>query len=187
MSRHVVWGIVLVLMGILTAVGYWALLFPSSQSGAHVGVPAGRVADYARSVIEAHRAVYTTEVSARASSSGSGNGVLRPEQLLIASGRLAEAQGISYRLASLAPVNERNAPRTEFERRGLEAVKRNPAKPYVGAVKRNGHEYFQAIYPDVARSQSCVACHNELASHAESPYKVGDVLGGLIVTIPLDH
>ncbi len=194
MSRHTIWGIVLVLVGIMTAAGYWALLFPTPPSATQVEISASRVADYVRAVVEANRTVYEANVVdhleakgvARATAKWQAHGGLPlPDQFVLATGRVAEAHGVRYRLASLHPLNEHNAPQTEFERRGLDAVQLDPSTPYTGVVTLSGRPHFQAIYARVAIEQSCVVCHSELAGKSAAPYKVGDVLGGLIITLPL--
>ena len=47
--------------------------------------------------------------------------------------------------------------------------------------------YLQALYADKAVSQACIGCHN---THPDSPkknYKLNDVIGGMIITIPLKN
>ncbi len=195
MSRHTIWGIVLVLVGIMTAVGYWALLFPTPRSATQVDISASRVADYVRAVVEANRTVYQANVVDHLEAKGVARatrqwqahaGLPLPDQFVLATGRIAEANGVRYRLASLNPLNEKNGPQTEFERRGLDAVRLNPATPHTGVVTLNKTPHFQAIYAEVATSQSCIGCHNDPAGKSAAPYQVGDVLGGLIITLPLD-
>jgi hypothetical protein len=46
-----------------------------------------------------------------------------------------------------------------------------------------GNKYFTAIYPDPAVSEACVSCHN---GHKDSPrddFKLGDVMGAVIIRI----
>ena len=75
--------------------------------------------------------------------------------------------------------------RPTFETQGLAAVAKNAAS--VHREYQSGHEksYFLALYPDVAVSAACVTCHN---NHPESPrrdFKVGDVMGGVVISVPL--
>lgn len=179
----------------MTAVGYWALLFPIRPLPTPVEVPAARLADYVRAVIDANRVVYEANVVdhleakgvARATREWRAHGGLPlPEQFVLATGRVAEANGIRYRLASLQPIEEGNGPRTEFERRGLEAVQRNPSSAFSGRVTLDGTPHFQAIYAELATRQSCIGCHNELGAKGTRAYQVGDVLGGLIITFRID-
>jgi hypothetical protein len=87
-------------------------------------------------------------------------------------------------LISLNPINKQNGPRTEFEQKALEAVMANPEQPYKGLVKEGGARYFQAVYADHAVSPSCVTCHNGDPRSAKRDYKINDVLGGVLITIP---
>ena len=112
-----------------------------------------------------------------------------PAQFLLESGRLAAQKDLkfSFRLASLTPIYVWNGPNSEFERLGLEALNKSSDKPFTGFIQQSGNRYFQAIYADRAVSESCVSCHN---SHANSPrrdYKLNDVMGGIIITIPLNE
>lgn len=109
-----------------------------------------------------------------------------PAQFLIDTGRLVteKGNGIRYRLISLSPIYIWNKPSTDFERKGLEAVTREPERPYSGYVRIGRDRFFQAIYADRAVSQSCVDCHNKHINSSKKDYKVGDVMGGIVITIP---
>lgn len=92
----------------------------------------------------------------------------------------------SYSLLSLWPINKQNAPRTEAEKKGLALVAENKGKNFYTEEKLGGQTYFTAVYADVAVSPACSSCHN---SHKDSPrtdFKVGDVLGGVVIRIPID-
>ena len=46
--------------------------------------------------------------------------------------------------------------------------------------------YLQTIYPDRAVSRACVSCHN---AHPESPkrdFKLNDVMGGIVLSFPME-
>ena len=97
---------------------------------------------------------------------------------------LAGDSGLSYLLLSPWPVNRQNRPRTDSEERGLGEVARTRA-PYYATERLDGTSYFIAIYPDVAVTEACIRCHNE---HPDSPrrdFRVGDVMGGLVIRFPL--
>ncbi len=90
-----------------------------------------------------------------------------------------------YRLISPWPLNAKNAPVSEQERQMLEQVVKF-GEVVEGKVTINTKQYFQAIYPDRAVSRACVSCHN---AHTESPkrdFKLNDVMGGLVIEVPLD-
>lgn len=161
-------------------------------------VPAEQVADYVHSVIQADRSIYTTEVVERMKSQGivtasenwRDTGKLPlPVQFLIEASRLmaANPNGVRFRLISNWAINKDNMPRTDFEEAGLSKIAVSPERPYKGMKTEQGIEYFEALYPDIAVSQSCVRCHN---THPQSPkknFRVGDVMGGLVVSIPVSR
>jgi hypothetical protein len=92
----------------------------------------------------------------------------------------------SYSLQSLWPVNKQNAPKTEVEKEGLKYIAENTGKNYYAEEKLGGTTYFTAIYPDVGVAPVCVSCHN---AHKDSPrrdFKLGDVMGGVVIRIPLE-
>ena len=92
----------------------------------------------------------------------------------------------SYSLQSLWPVNKQNAPKTEAEKAGLKYVADNKGQNYYTEETLGGKKYFTAVYADTGVAPVCVSCHNE---HKDSPrrdFKLGDVMGGVVIRIPLD-
>ena len=93
------------------------------------------------------------------------------------------SQRLSYALLSLWPINKQNAPRTDAEKQGLQAVVDHPEQAFYKDEDLGGARYLTAVYPDRAVSQACVNCHN---GHAESPrkdFKMGQVMGGIVVRV----
>jgi hypothetical protein len=168
----------------------------AAAEGAGASLPIEMVADYLYAVIEADREVYTKHVVERMQAKGvvvasenweEKNTLLLPAQFLMESGRITGRKniGIKYRLISLWPINKRNAATSEVEKLGLATVLTHPTKPYTGFVKEGGTRYFQAVYPDLAVTQACIGCHN---AHPDSPkqdFKINDVMGGLVISIPV--
>jgi len=163
------------------------------------GIPPETVADYLHSVIEADRTFYTIHVVERLQKSGGTRAaedwrakkdvLPLPAQFLIESSELAATTGskIRYRLISLWPINPKNAPDSPTEKRGLEMLRDHPERSVTATVKHGEQSYFQAIYADRAVSPTCVACHN---SHPHSPktdFSIHDVMGGLVIEIPLER
>jgi hypothetical protein len=170
---------------------------PASFASEERGIPPETVTDYLHAVIEADRTFYSIHVVERLQKSGAGmagenwrsekNMLPLPAQFLMESNELAGKTGstVRYRLVSLWPINPRNAPDSAAEKAGLEAVAAHPERSATGTVKQGDRAYFQAIYADRAVSRSCVECHN---THPKSPrkdFKLQDVMGGLIIEIPL--
>ena len=46
--------------------------------------------------------------------------------------------------------------------------------------------YFQAIYADRAFSQACIGCHNAHPRSTKQDFKINDVLGGVLISFPLE-
>lgn len=92
----------------------------------------------------------------------------------------------SYSLQSLWPVNRQNAPKTEAEKAGLKYVADNKGKNYYTVEELGGTKYFTAVYADTAVAPVCVSCHND---HKDSPrrdFKIGEVMGGVVIRIPVE-
>jgi len=69
----------------------------------------------------------------------------------------------------------------------LEAVLKNPDKPYTGVIKSGKRQFFQAVYADRAVSEACVVCHNTHPMSPKRDFHLKDVMGGLVITIPLNQ
>jgi len=93
--------------------------------------------------------------------------------------------GFSYSLLSLWPVNRQNAPKTAVEKEGLEAVAKNPAKPFYREETLGKTKYFTAVYADRAVAPACITCHNEHRDSPRTDFKMGETMGGVVVRIPM--
>ena len=193
-SNKLRWGVPMLVFGL----GVAGFVWPSSATteGTAVSLPVEMVADYVHAVIEADREVYTKHVVERMQAKGivvasenweQKNTLPLPAQFLMESGRVMARKGvgIQYRWISLWPINKKNASASEFEKIGLGTVLTHPTKPYTGFVKEGGARYFQAVYPDLAVTQACIGCHN---AHPDSPkrdFKINDVMGAIVISIPV--
>ena len=92
----------------------------------------------------------------------------------------------SYSLLSLWPVNAQNAGRTPLEKEGLKYVVDNKGKNFYGEETLGGKKYFTAVYADIAVSQACVSCHNEHQDSPRNDFKLNDVMGGVVIRIPMN-
>ncbi|MDH4154646.1 MAG: DUF3365 domain-containing protein [Nitrospira sp.] len=179
---------------VFCALGSWGIGHAGKESAG--SVPLETVTDYIHSVLAADRTFYTVHVVERMQRRGaiessekwrSESTLPLPAQFFQESSSLAELTGspVRYRLISMNPINAQNAPRTEFERKALEAVRAHPEQPYKGIVKEGGGRYFQAVYADYAVSTSCVTCHNADPRSAKHDYRLNDVLGAVSISIPI--
>jgi len=176
----------------------WSLSACGKQPGATAGIPPETVADYLHAVVEADRTFYTIQVVERLQKRGRmvasedwrvSHTLPLPAQFLMESSELAVKTGtkVRYRLIGLWPINPQNGPATEFERKGLEDVRMNPERRYSGMPASGEERYFQAVYADRAVTQACIGCHN---AHPKSPkrdFKLNDVMGGMVISIPLQQ
>lgn len=180
-------------------VGLWIWIpFPSAkESPSLVGIAPEKVADYIYAVLEADRSIYTAQVVNRMQERGivwatehweQNNALPLPAQFLQHSGRLVaeSGRGIRYRLIGLFPIYQRNAPATEFERKALTQLHRQPDRAITGIVSSGKKQYFQAVYSDRAVSSACITCHNNHPLSPKQDFKLNDVMGGIAITIPLE-
>jgi hypothetical protein len=93
--------------------------------------------------------------------------------------------GFSYSLLSEWPVNKQNKPKTEVEKSGLAFIAKNKGQNFYGEEKLGDQNYFTAIYADTGVVEACVKCHNEHKDSPRKDFKVGDVMGGVVIRIPV--
>jgi hypothetical protein len=161
------------------------------------GISPRQMADALHAVMESDRTVYTRNVVNRlqndekvikASEHWQDEKALPlPAQMFrMGAEMVAEKDvGIRYALLSLWPVNKQNSARTDVEKAGLQFVVDNPEQNYYAEEKLGDRTYFTAVYPDKAISPACTSCHN---AHKDSPrrdFEIGDVMGGVVLRIPL--
>ncbi|NIQ03624.1 MAG: DUF3365 domain-containing protein [Nitrospinaceae bacterium] len=164
--------------------------------GQKVGVSPDVAADYIHAVIQANRRIYAETIVDRlektetlqATENWKDEGSLPlPAQFLSMSAKMSNERGVGmrYRLMSLWPINPENSPKTKIEKTGFQEVVNRPDQPFTWLVQMAGIWYFQAVYPDIASTESCIHCHN---GHPDSPrhdFKLGDVMGGILINLPL--
>ena len=92
----------------------------------------------------------------------------------------------SYSLQSLWPINKQNAPKTEAEKTGLQYVVDNKGENYYTTEKLGDQDYFTAVYADTAVAPVCATCHNDHVDTPRADFKIGDVMGGVVIRIPVD-
>ncbi|MGQ0667218.1 MAG: Tll0287-like domain-containing protein [Nitrospiraceae bacterium] len=193
-SNKLLWGAILLGFAVGGATALWpARALPETTS---ISIPIESVADYIHAVIEADRDVYTRHVVERLQTRGvvdasenweQRNTLPLPAQFLLESGRQMgkKGLGLQYRLISLWPINKRNLAANAFESIGLGAVLTQPNRPYTGITRVGDTRVFEAVYADLAITQSCVGCHN---AHPDSPkhdFKMNDVMGAIVISIQL--
>src|ERR1043165_1151023 len=193
--KAMTWLAVVATIAALAATNIFAVDKPPSPA---VGVPPETVADYLRAVIMAHRHFYTIHIANRlrqerivdvSENWRTDHSLPLPVQLVRETSEIAELTGpnVRYRLISQWPINKANAAGTEFERRGLKEIQARPNRPYSRAspVAGRAEQLFESVYADIAVTAACVDCHNAHSSSPKKDFKVGDVMGGLVISFPL--
>ena len=97
-----------------------------------------------------------------------------------------ETDAFSYSLLSLWPINKQNAPATDLEKEGLQYLVDNPGENFYGEEELGGQNYFTAFYADVAVAEACTSCHNDHKDSPKTDFEGGDVMGGVVIRIPVD-
>ena len=92
----------------------------------------------------------------------------------------------SYSLQSLWPINKQNAPKTDVEKEGLKFIAENKGQNFYAEETLGGKTYFTAIYADVGVAPVCVSCHNDHKDTPKRDFKLGDVMGGVVIRIPME-
>lgn len=162
------------------------------------GLPPKQVADMLHAVMASDRTVYAKKVINRlvkeekvikASEYYEDEKALPlPAQMFRMGAELVTEKdiGFTYGLLSEWPVNKQHAPKTEMEKQGLEFIKNNGGtEPFYGEETLGGVKYFTALYADIGVAAACVDCHNEHKDSPKRDFKLGDVMGGVMLRIPI--
>jgi hypothetical protein len=168
-----------------------------NSSTASTGISPQVMADSLHAVMAADRTVYTKKVVNRlvkedkvikASEHWQDEKALPlPAQMFRFGAEMVAEKGapFSYSLLSLWPINKQNAPKTDVEKEGLNYIKDNPGENFYKEEELGGTKYYTAIYPDPAVAPACVDCHNNHKDTPKSDFQIGDVMGGVVIRIPL--
>ncbi len=156
------------------------------------------MADALHAVIAADREVYAREVLQRLQAEAKivrvsenwkeEKALPLPHQILRLASQGVQQQGAEfhYVLRSLWAINPRNRPETPTEKTGLEFIAAHPDANYYSEESLGGRRYFTAVYADRAIVTACANCHNQDARSPKTDFKTGDIMGGLIVRVPLE-
>lgn len=91
----------------------------------------------------------------------------------------------SYDLLSKWNINKEKGLRTDFEKEAFDYLFNKEGEVFSRFMVHNGLYTLRYATADVAAAEACVKCHN---NHEESPkndFKLGDVMGVLVVNIPI--
>lgn len=171
----------------------------SPAPAASGGITPKKMADALHAVMESDRTVYTKRVVNRlqneqkvikASEHWEDDKALPlPAQMFRMGAEMVTEKnvGFTYGLLSKWPVNKQNAPKTDIEKNGLDFIDENGGtEPFYGEETLGNQKYFTAIYADVGVVTACVKCHNEHKDSPRTDFEIGDVMGGVVIRIPID-
>lgn len=185
-------GVIAVLSGSVFMTGFF--FDKEDKSG---GIEPKTMADALHSVMEADRTVYTKYIIQRLTKKDKvikasehwedEKALVLPAQMFRYGAEMVAEKdpGFSYALLSLWPVNAQNKPKTDVEKTGLEFIAANPGQNYYGEEVLGEQKYFTAVYPDVAVAEACISCHNSHKDSPRSDFKLGEVMGGVVIRIPV--
>ncbi len=169
----------------------------SDTSAAPSGISPQKMADALHAVMESDRTVYTRKVVNRlvkddkvikASEHWQDEKALPlPAQMFRMGAEMVTEKnvGFTYSLLSMWPVNKQNKPKTKVEKEGLQFVAENLGENYYGEEKLGDTTYYTAVYADMAVAPACVDCHNDHKDSPRNDFKIGEVMGGVVIRIPL--
>ncbi len=172
------------------------LLTTACQQQTPSGISPQAMADAIHTVIDSDRAAYTKFIVNRLAFKEKvinasehwedEKALLLPAQMFRAGAEIAadKQDEFSYTLLSEWPINKQNEAKTELEKQGLQQVSATGGNFY-GEEVLGDRKYFTAIYPDIAVADACVECHNDHKDSPRTDFKIGDVMGGVVIRIPL--
>ncbi len=154
------------------------------------------IADALHLIMESDRTVYTRLIVNRLQNEEKvikasehwkdDKALVLPAQMFRYGSEMVQEKGAAFTYALLSDwaINKQNAPKTSVEKEGLAAIAKTGA-PFYKEETLGGKKYFTAVYPDKAVAKACISCHND---HKDSPrrdFKMGEVMGGVVLRLPI--
>jgi methyl-accepting chemotaxis protein len=88
-------------------------------------------------------------------------------------------------LVSRWNINPDKGPKSEEVKRALIALEQDPSQTQEIVIDRGADPRFIEVSADIAAAQGCVDCHNSHPASAKHDFRLNDVMGGLVVSVPL--
>lgn len=101
-------------------------------------------------------------------------------------GSIGAEGSFQMEILSLNPVNPNSLPKDAFQKEALEKFSAGADTRYYRFEDYKGKKAVRYMMPDIATSQTCVDCHNGQPASPRRDYKIGDVLGGLEIILPIE-
>ena len=93
--------------------------------------------------------------------------------------------GYSYDLLSKWNINKEKGLKTDFEREAFEYLYGKKGQEFYRFQEYNNIFTLRYATPDIASSEACVSCHNSLEESPRTDFRLEDVMGILIVNVPI--
>jgi hypothetical protein len=191
----------LIVSFVMSVAVFWTVFtVSSSEEKTHklTSVSPRKMADSLHAVIAADRQVYARVIVQRLHADEKrlpatenwreAHGLPVHAQMLRTAAQEIQKNGaeFSYTLRSLWPINDNNGPQTQLEQTGLEYVAQHPGENYYAEELLGGRSYFTAVYADRATLSSCVECHNQHPRSPRHDFQLNDIMGVIVVRVPLE-
>ncbi|MBM4423092.1 MAG: DUF3365 domain-containing protein [Chloroflexi bacterium] len=163
----------------------------------NVAAQAARQAQVVVAQTLATRAVYTENVVGKLKADGVAvtpsadfidtvGGIPLPATLIHRISDRVNEQGL-YRISLISPwpINPEKGPKSDWERAAVADLVSDPQSRQSSLETVNGESRLLYMSADFASAEGCVACHNAHPASPKTDFKVGDMMGALIVEVPL--
>jgi len=101
------------------------------------------------------------------------------------SSKINEKGVYSYDLLSKWNINKEKGLNTDFEREAFDYLYNKKGNEFSRFMVHNGIYSLRYATADVASAEACVGCHNNHEDSPRNDFKLGDVMGVLVVNIPI--
>ncbi len=91
----------------------------------------------------------------------------------------------SYSFLSRWNMNKKNGLDTDFENDAFDNFLKNDGRSYYRFLEHNGNYTLRYATPDMATADVCIHCHNSHEVSRKHDFKLGDLMGILVVNIPV--
>jgi PAS domain S-box-containing protein len=98
-----------------------------------------------------------------------------------------EHDGYTASLISPWPINKAKGVVDQFQKDAFAHLQAHPEEPFFRTGTLAGQEVLRFISADRATVQSCADCHNADPRSPKHDYRLGDVMGGLEIVIPIER
>lgn len=99
--------------------------------------------------------------------------------------KIKEEGRYNFDLISKWNINSEKGLKTRFEKEAFKALQVDKGMPYYEFLEHDEVFVLRYATADTASTNGCVSCHNALQSSTKKDFKLGDLIGILVTTIPI--